>query len=173
MEPGAFLTEMIDPGLKLLAGLSNNRPSVSDDAKRMLLAIALQESGPNLDARYQNSPSSSPGPARGFWQFEQGGGVTGVINNSNSKTLASEVCKALTFVVQPAAVWRGLEGSSILACCFARLLLWTDPYVLPNNEQDGWDCYIRLWRPGKPHPEVWPDNWGQATTAVNMASTVV
>jgi len=168
MEPAVFLREMIDPGIELLALLSSGRPSVSDNARRMLLAIAQQESGPNLDARYQSSPAAAPGPARGWWQFEQGGGVAGVLSHTNSRDLANKVCQALTVVNISSAVWRALEGNDRLACCFARLLLWTDPAPLPTTQQDGWNCYTWLWRPGSPHPDVWPGNWQVASTTVGI-----
>jgi len=170
MDAATFLTEMIKPGVTLLSALTNGRPSVSDNANRMLLAIAQQESGPNLNARYQNSPSASPGPARGWWQFEQGGGVTGVINHSATKSMVVQVTNALTIVNQPAAVWRALEGHDLLACCFARLLLWTDPGALPTTQQAGWNCYLNLWRPGKPKPDAWPGNWANADATIKLSS---
>jgi len=163
MSPDTFLN-LIDNGLEFLASL--NGPQPTDAARRLLLAIAMQESGPKLDARYQNSPSPMPGPAKSFWQFEQGGGVTGVLNHSASRALAREACATLAVVADPAAVWRAMEGNDELACTFARLLVWTDPQPLPTTEAAAWECYLRLWRPGKPHPETWPANWQAATTAV-------
>lgn len=165
MTPGTFLVGTIDPGLDFVADLAGPKPT--DDVRRFLLAVALQESGKALTARYQNSPSGTPGPARGWWQFEQGGGVTGVLNHQASATLAKLACDALTIVNQPAAVWRALEGHDVLAATFARLLLWTDPQPVPTTEAAAWDCYAkRLWRPGAPHPETWPQNWATAGAAV-------
>jgi hypothetical protein len=166
MTPQEFLSSIIDPGLVSLESVGG--PPLSDNARRMLLAIALQESGPQLVARYQNSPSTSPGPARGWWQFEQGGGVTGVLNHSASKSWASKACETCTVVAQPSSVWRSLEGHDDLAVMFARLLLWTDPRPLPTTEVDAWDYYIRNWRPGKPHPENWPTNWKTASMTVGL-----
>jgi hypothetical protein len=164
MDPDRFLATIIDPGLDILGELGG--PAPSDNARREMLAIALQESGPNLAARYQASPSTSPGPARGWWQFEQGGGVHGVLNNSRTQALAQAACERFTIVCADAAVWRALEGHDHLAACFARLLLWSDPSALPTTEQAGWDCYNRNWRPGKPAPDRWPGNWGTATDVV-------
>ena len=59
MSPDTFLN-LIDNGLEFLASL--NGPQPTDAARRLLLAIAMQESGPKLDARYQNSPSPMPRP---------------------------------------------------------------------------------------------------------------
>ena len=164
MTPGTFLTRVLDPGLDFLAELGGPKPT--DDVRRFLLCVALQESGPKLDARYQGSPSANAGPARGWWQFEQGGGVAGVLSHSASKSLAQQTCAGLAVQAQSAAVWRSLEGNDTLAACFARLLLWTDPQPVPTREDTGWACYLRLWRPGKPHPETWPANWQTATDAM-------
>lgn len=167
--PATFLAEVIDPGLNFLASAGGPRPN--DEIRRFLLAIAQQESGPSLDARYQASPSTSPGPARGFWQFEQGGGVKGVRNHSSSKDLAAKVCQSCIIVNQDQAVWRALEAHDLLAVSFARLLVLTYPGALPKTQQDGWNQYLNLWRPGKPHPDSWAGNWSRADAAVKAAPT--
>jgi hypothetical protein len=163
MEPTAFLA-LIDDGLELLTSLGG--PASSDSARRFMLTIALQESGPKLDARYQGSPNTSPGPARGWWQFEQGGGVNGVLTHASSRTLAQLVCEKLAVVPQAAAVWRALEGSDLLSVSFARLLIFTDPAPVPSADVAAWDYYARVWRPGKPHPETWSGNWQTASDAI-------
>src|SRR5262252_1528753 len=96
MRPENMLLDIINPGLEDLANLDG--PAPSDAARQMLLTIALQESGPSLTARYQNSPSTSPGPARGWWQFEQGGGVVGVLTHSSTKNWAAQVCDMYTVI---------------------------------------------------------------------------
>ena len=163
MTPGAFLDTIIDPGLQFLAEFG---PMPTDDVRRFLLCVALQESGPALDARYQGSPGYDPGPARGFLMFEQSGGVAGVLSHTASATLAREVCAALTGVPEAAAVHRALEGHDLLAVCFARLLMLTDPYRVPQGEEEGWLLYQRTWRPGSPHPDAWAGNWQTASDAV-------
>jgi hypothetical protein len=170
MNPEDFLSSIIDPGLALL--LEMGGPSITNMARRMMLSIALQESGPGLSARYQNSPAASPGPARGWWQFEQGGGTAGVLQHSASRALALLACERFCVVNSPAAVWRALEGHDMLAVCFARLLLWTDPKPLPDNAASGWEYYLRNWRPGKPHAQVWPGHWQTAMKAVEGLETV-
>lgn len=165
--PNKFLTEIIDNGLTFLVRLQG--PAVSDEARRFLLAIAQQESGPALEARYQGSPSTSPGPARGFWQFEQGGGCAGVLAHNSCKDLATRVCQALIVQRQSQAVWRALEGHDLLAVSFARMLVMTTPKALPRTRQEGWDQYINLWRPGKPHEASWSNNWAVADETVRIA----
>jgi len=164
MPPEIFLSDILDPGLAALA--EQGGPVVSDAARRFLLAVALQESGPKLDARYQNSPAGAPGPARGWWQFEQSGAVRGVLTHSASQRLARLMCDACTVVAGEAAVWRALEGHDLLASAFARLLLWTDPPPIPTTQPAAWDCYMRLWRPGKPNQPAWAGNWSTAVQTV-------
>src|SRR5262249_33551490 len=142
--PDRFLIDVIDDGLRLLATL--NGPQPSDDARRFMLTIAQQESA--LQMRYQKGASpNQPGPARGWWQFEQGGGVAGVLGHPSTQQFARSVCAALDVEPFPASVYRALEGHDDLSPCFARLLIYTDPHPLPTNAVEGWDCYVRLWRP--------------------------
>lgn len=171
MDNTSFYHLIIMPGLEFLKTLDPNGTGgkmQTPAAQRMLLSIARQESGPSLDARYQNSPSASPGPARGWWQFEEGGGVKGVLNHSASKSLALAACSGLWVQPQQSAVWRAIEGNDVLATSFARLLLWTDaaPLTIDMGPNAGWDYYVRNWRPGKPHRDTWNDNWVQATDTV-------
>jgi len=167
MTPTEFLAGFLDPCLKWLA--SNSGPPVTDAARTMLLCISMQESGPNLDARYQSYPATEPGPARGLWQFEQGGGVAGVLSHPATCDVVKHACGLLMVRPEPAACWRTIEGNDRLAVTFARMLLYSDPYPVPTTEQDAWDCYMRLWRPGKPHPETWPSNWQAAQAAVQAS----
>jgi hypothetical protein len=168
MTPERFVAEILTPGLARLAALGG--PPITPLGNQMMLAIAFQESGPNLNARYQHSPAITPGPARGFWQFELGGGASGVLDHRASSTLARALCRECEVQPHPAAVWRALEGHDVLATGFARLLLWTDPRPLPVTRQDGWEYYLRNWRPGRPHPQNWAGNWtlAEATLATGV-----
>lgn len=131
----------------------------SPQAEAMLQAIALQESG--LVHRRQVG-----GPARSWWQFERGGGVVGVLRHNVSADKAREVCHALGYRPEADTVYTAMEHNDILACAFARLLLYTDPSPLPRGEAEAWNYYRRNWRPGKPHEKRWPANWKRATAAV-------
>lgn len=166
MTPEHFLTSIVDPGMTLLAQLGG--PRVSALSRRMLVAIAMQESGPSLVARYQHSPAVQPGPARGWWQFERMGGAAGVLTHASSRVWAQRLCEHCTVIPQPAAVWRALEGHDMLAAGFARLLLFTEPQPLPTTREEGWNQYMRNWRPGKPHAGAWPSNWNSADVAVQQ-----
>lgn len=168
MDPETFITTIINPGLELVASVGG--PPPTNLARHFLLAVALLESGPGLDARYQNSPSVSAGPARGFWQFEQNGGVWDVLNRDSAKRFTLAVCARCTVQPHLQALWRALEGHDLLAASCARLLLWTDPKPLPTSEVAGWDSYIRTWRPGKPHQTRWPGHWQTAAKTVSSVS---
>ena len=111
----------------------------------MLLAIGLQES------RFVHRRQIG-GPARGFWQFEQGGGVRGVLAHPASAALARQVCQVRGVPPTAPSVYSRLELDDVLAAAFARLLLWTDPARLPRtgDADAAWALYLRTWRPGKP-----------------------
>ena len=127
----------------------------SPEATHLLLAIAMQESG--LAHRRQIG-----GPARGLWQFERVG-VLGVVMHHSSAKPAAMACDRLLYPVPDVdAIYRAIEHNDVLACVFARLLLWTDPHPLPADPDSGWDLYLRAWRPGKPRIEHWPASWQNA-----------
>ncbi|MFB8829040.1 hypothetical protein ACE0DR_05925 [Azotobacter sp. CWF10] len=150
----------IAPALALLPARMN-----SPRAEVLLLAIGLQESG--LTHRQQID-----GPARGLWQFEQGGGVRGVLQHPLSRPHALTICDARGVFPAAPAVYAALEHDDILAAAFARLLLWTDPAPLPAVGEVGaaWDLYLRTWRPGKPHRNRWDSCYAQAMDALERAA---
>jgi hypothetical protein len=131
----------------------------SPGAAQMLLAIGLQES------RFAHRRQIG-GPARGYWQFEAGGGTRGVLSHQASSVLAVAMLRRLGYSPDLgfAGVHAVLEHNDILACVFARLLLWTLPVPLPAPDagDEGWRQYMAAWRPGKPHPETWAMHWIQA-----------
>lgn len=171
MTPAAFLADVLEPGLDWcarVAGVDRDRPA----ARRFLLAVAGQESG--LVHRAQVLDGGRPGPARGFFQFEQGcpvsrAGVSGVLLHRTTAPLVRALCVAASVEVTPAAIWRAIEGHDRLAVGLARLLLLTDPAPIPGDERGAWDCYAaRLWRPGKPHPAKWAGHWLAAGRACGL-----
>jgi len=129
-----------------------------------LLAIGWQES--RLTHRWQlgrnvlSRAMHLRGPARGLWQFEKVG-VGGVLTHRASAAAAAAVCAALNYQADVATVHGAVAHNDVLACAFARLLLWTHPDPLPRASEDAaaaaWDYYLALWRPGRPHPETWPE----------------
>ena len=147
-----ILHKAVEPAFALLPS-----KMASDAARVMLLAIGLQES--RFMYRFQKtSDPYTKGPARGFWQNERAGGVQGVLTNTATSDYAREVCRARGVPIDSALVHARLEFDDVLAAAFARLILWADPKPLPPVDADhemAWQCYVRNWRPGKPHRETW------------------
>jgi hypothetical protein len=116
----------------------------SAQATVMLLAIQLQEA-PNQEQRQIG------GPAVGIWQFENGGGIKGVLAHPASAPHARAVCAALGVPATRGGVYAALQTTNdVLDAAFARLLLFTDPKPLPGmgNVEESWQLYLRTWRPG-------------------------
>lgn len=130
--------------------------------KAMLIAIGLQES------RFTSRRQLGDGPARGFWQFEQGGSVRGVLNHAMTRGLSRGLCERLCYDDYPVTVWNALEHNDVLAMAFARLNLYWLPRKLPEptQSQEAWEQYYEAWRPGKPHRETWDAFYAQAWQAV-------
>lgn len=118
-------------------------------ARAMLTAIGMQES--RLRHRRQAN-----GPARGFWQFEAGG-VRGVLEHRESRPHLAPILAAMQYDQEVTTSYAAIEHNDVLACVYARLLLWTHRAALParGERAPAWQYYLSLWRPGKPHPETW------------------
>jgi hypothetical protein len=159
----AILHSAINPALGMLPVKMD-----TDAARVEMLTTGLQES--RLKYRFQKT--SDPyikGPARGLWQFERGGGVFGVMTHRHTKDLAEAICKAKRVPFDSSLIHAKLEFDDVLAAVFARLLLWSDPKPLPDvdaSHDEAWDCYLRNWRPGKPHRETWDEFHTQARAQV-------
>lgn len=125
------------------------------EAEVALFAIGYQEDKFLVREQYGH------GPAHGLWQFEQGGGVRGVIAHPKTLAAAAAICHARGVEVDPHAVHEALLTDDVLACVFARLLLFSDSAPLPAiGEQDElWKLYLRTWRPGVPRPDDWPESY--------------
>lgn len=134
----------IVPGLELLpVGLD------TPEARVMMLTIGMQES------RFEHRQQIG-GPAHGFWQFEKGGGVKGVLMHPSSRLLIDSICKRLN--IKQECCYDAIIYNDALAAVFARLLLFTSPKKLPSLTSDpdeSWGEYLSIWRPGKPHRETW------------------
>jgi hypothetical protein len=115
----------------------------SPAARVQLLANGMQESG--FLTRQQDH-----GPARSYWQFEQAGGIRGVLTHPASKAYARAICGLRAVAPVESDVYAAFLSDDQLACAFARLLLWTDAEPMPQlgDEQGAWALYHRTWRPG-------------------------
>jgi hypothetical protein len=157
------IKDILNPGLA-------NLPMAMDSpkARLMLLTIGLQES--RFESRYQKLNGGGKGPARGFWQFEQGGGVKGVMTHHQTGAHAHRICDERSVPWERPSVWSRLETDDILALCFARLLLYSDPYPLPDldDHETAWKLYVGTWRPGKPHRSTWDGYHAAARNALGV-----
>jgi hypothetical protein len=144
----------------------------SNEAKLEVLAIGGQET--KYKARRQiiekDGKLVPKGPATSFWQFEQGGGVAGVLRHPSSATLAKRLCAVRDVEPTAAAVWAAMEHDDVLGAGFARLLLLTDMGRLPKigDAEAGWATYIKNWRPGKPHKNTWATAYANARTELGV-----
>jgi len=152
MTPKDLLVNAVDPAHALLNTLCGIKPTQA--ARVMSMAIAGQESA-------WKHRKQIGGPARSFWQFEKGGGVAGVLSHPASKSKIAAVCAELEIPCDVSTVYEAMAWNDILGACMARLLLFTDPAALPEvgKVEESWSYYLRTWRPGLPHPDVWPTRY--------------
>lgn len=154
-----YLHTFVVPAAYSVLPLKMNSPA----STAMLLAIALQES--KCCSRRQ----LEGGPARGFWQFETAG-ISGVrlhpASSAHLDRALVALCYASTLTVKPAQ--QIVEHNDVLACVYARLLLYTLPTSLPDRTEvnQGWAQYLDAWRPGKPIHHTWPANFARAWALV-------
>lgn len=137
---------VIKPGLALLPANMD-----TPEARLMLLTIGMQES--NFKYRRQVN-----GPAHGYYQFEQFGGVGGVMRHKATREILHDILDRLNIAHTTNEVFRAIVYHDALATVLARLLLWTIPRPLPAVDsipQESWNYYIEAWRPGKPHRDTW------------------
>lgn len=164
MTPLRLLTTAIIPALQelQLCGIPD-----TPDARRFLLAIALQESA--LSHRRQViAGGDEAGPAASFWQFESGGGCKGVLTHFQVAQCMRRLCSEFNVNATPQGLWEAMRYNDIIAAIAARLLVYTLPDKLPTTPEQGWEQYTDAWRPGKPHPHTWAKAWATATTTVGV-----
>lgn len=167
----AVVETAINPALLLLPAKMD-----TPEARIMLLAIGLQESRFEHRRQLVGNPPRPMGPAKSFWQAEQGGGmVHGVRLHASTRAATAQLYQARGVPARDAAIWDAIEHDDVLAAGLARLLLWSDPGRLPavGDEQGAWNLYLRTWRPGA-HDRGLPEQRAQlrAKWAVNYARAV-
>lgn len=168
MTPSILLDTIIDPALRLVETKYR-----TDEARALLIAIALQES--KITERRQVLDAgkrwweSRPGKANGWWQFEQGGAVVGVLTHPASQRFIAPVLTKLEYPADSEIVHDGLIHNDVLACLMARALLVTLPAQLPgrDNPAEGWRQYIEAWRPGREKPDTWAAHYATAWRCIS------
>lgn len=164
MTPTRLIESGIAPGL---AELESGGIPDTVDARRFLLAIALQESA-LAHRRQVVAGGAEAGPAASFWQFEKGGGCKGILTHRSTAARIVKVCHDYNVLATPEGLWEAMRYNDIVAAAAARLLIYSLPNPLPKTAEHGWDQYISAWRPGKPHPLTWAANWDAATLTVGL-----
>lgn len=159
MSPLRLLNLGIIPAL---AELSRCGIPDTADARRFILAIAMQESG-LAHRRQLAAGGNEAGPAASFWQFEQGGGCKGVLTHYLVAQTMRNLCAEFNVDPTPQGLWEAMRYHDVVAAIAARLLIYTLPSKLPTTAADGLAQYTAAWRPGKPHPEKWQSCWDLAT----------
>ena len=149
---GKHLLDQINIALDLLPERMRG-----EDAARLILAICYHESG--LRARIQHGTKGTL--ARGFAQFERIG-IMDVLMRHSSHGPATDLCAALDIRPEVDECHEVIAWNDVLMAGFARLNLWNDPHPFPQGKVQSWETYLRVWRPGKPHPERWAGNWRKA-----------
>lgn len=160
-----LIDRLVFPALSVLLPQSYDTP----EARAMLIAVALQESGLRERRQIARYDGKLPvyGPARGWWMFERIG-VQGVMEHRASREGAAVVVAALDYPWDSVTVHLALEHNDILAGAMARMLLRTHPDQLPRRgeKEVGWEQYLALWRPGKPKEGSWAGCWEKAWEVV-------
>ena len=144
----------VEAAFDLLPAKLNSR-----ERRILVAATGYQETSYLTRFQYNN------GPARSYWQFENGrlAAINGVLNHKATKAMARWVCEARGVEPERMAVWKAMETDDVLGAAFAAMLIYTDPFAMPTTKQAAWTMYAdRLWRPGKPHPEKWTESWAFA-----------
>lgn len=143
--------------------LTEYLPNRMDTPAARLMMLAIQKQEDPEERRYQVvrrteataaenivGERTAKGPARSLWQMEQSGGVKGVLHHDSTSAYISDICIQLDVTPVAIACWHAIEQNDVLAACFARLLLWSDPKKMPavNDPEGAFDLYLRTWRPG-------------------------
>ena len=160
MAPGAFLEQILVPGLTWLAQVVGRPVMAVREARLALLAFAGQETD------WVNEKQIGGGPGVGEWQLGEST-CWDLLANPVSNLKMHLVCAAVSIPPTAEAIYGSLPANAHLRVATARLLLWDDPNALPayGDEEACWEAYSRVERPGKPSRERWSDIYPQALEA--------
>jgi len=163
MTPDTFFTRIVEPTLQYMAASPSISIPNSDSARIITMTIAGQES-------FWKERRQIGGPARGYWQFELGGGVDDVFR-ATSRQLGT-ICASLDVPYDPRVVFEAMAWNDTLACAMARLLLWMHPAPLPalGDKEGAWNYYLKQWRPGAPHRQTWDARYDTSVAATKNFS---
>jgi hypothetical protein len=151
-------SNVIIPALQLLPAKMGHQKAILQ-----LGATAIQES--NLQHRRQHPT----GPARSFWQMEPIA-IQDVVTRPSSIAHARALCQFFDVRFNWRDIYDAIQHGQydVFACALARLNYWNDITSIPDVDQiqRAWNYYIRVWRPGKPRPDHWPESYWRAYGAI-------
>ncbi|MCW5737796.1 MAG: hypothetical protein KIS73_26990 [Enhydrobacter sp.] len=161
MTPDNFFARIVEPTLAYMAASPSINVPVTDGARVLVMSIAGQES-------FWKERRQIGGPARGFWQFEFGGGIDDVFRVTPRQL--GTVCASLDIPYDRTVVFEAMAWNDTLACAMARLLLWMQPPALPaiGDKEGAWQYYLKAWRPGAPHRHTWDARYDTALKAAGL-----
>ena len=171
MTPDLFFDRIVNPTLFMMAASPTIAIPRSKQADVLVTAIAGQES--EWKHRRQIGISTyypQKVGARGYWQFESTWGGPVALNDvmQSTKWQIGMICDSLDIPCDEHALYEACAWNDTLACAMARLLLWIHPAPLPavGDKEGSYLYYLRQWRPGSPHPELWPSRYDKALAAI-------
>lgn len=162
MTPKLLLTSAIGPALAYLRDLG-----IADTlgARRLMVAIALQESG-LAHRRQVSGDGTESGPAVSWWQCEQTGAGHWLLLHKTAGPMLRKACADFNVPATDAGIWNAIRYNDVLAAIVARLNFFVLPAAVPDDVEWGWKQYLVAWNPGKPRKETWAANWAAADAAV-------
>lgn len=163
MNPKPFYNGIVYPVLNWMADTPEIKTTAANNSRALIMATAGQESA--WKERRQIG-----GPARSYWQFEKGGGVSDVFRVAPNQL--RYVCNTFDIPFDPTTVFEAMAWHDELACAMARLNYWINPAPLPafGDVEANWQYYLDTWRPGMPHHDTWA---GYYKIAVDLVTSAV
>ena len=166
MTPSDFLTQTLVPGLSWLTTVIGNKPGAGpwqNDARGRLALLAFA----GQETEWVNESQSGGGPGRGAWQVGETT-CADVLYNPASEQMVLKLCTAAGVLPTPPTIYAALMDRPVtFGVTIPRMILWCDAAALPayGDEDAGWECYARVWRPGAPSRERWSVVYPQALAA--------
>lgn len=156
-----FNTQILVPALAFIRANLKAIPA-SVEEHTMLLAIA------GVESAWSQRTQQPVAYAHSFWQWERGG-VLGLMRDDETSKQVAVLCGMAGVPFQSTGIWNYMAKPEAdnFSAAMSRLLLWTDPSPLPKTMDDGFDYYVRNWRPGKPYEPRWAAVWSQAVAAIS------
>lgn len=147
-----------------------SHPKQSVKAMVQIIATGLQES----QVMFRKQVPS--GPARGFLQIEPPTAIAAYDKDAylrgelmNLRLNTTQLLPTNTTAARRNYLANVCELNDPACVLIGRSIMWLDPSPIPEigDVEGAWDFYaLKTWRPGKPRPEHWWDNYMQAVNVV-------